>query len=144
VSIHKEIALEDGICAHLAAQGWLYEANAAARYDRASALFPEDLLAWVGATQPDAWAALQKAHGAAAGATLVQRLRAALDKQGTLDVLRQPSPRWQAPGLRHTAPPPASAASESPAPALLSVPDRHAPGKSLSRCRLPGPPPHRA
>ena len=45
MSIHKEIALEDGICAHLAAQGWLYEANAAARYDRASALFPEDLLA---------------------------------------------------------------------------------------------------
>jgi len=88
VSIHKEIALEDGICAHLAAQGWLYEANAAARYDRASALFPEDLLAWVEATQPEAWAALQKAHGAAAGATLVQRLRAALDKQGTLDVLR--------------------------------------------------------
>ena len=85
MSIHKEIALEDGICAHLAAQGWLYEANAAARYDRASALFPEDLLAWVEATQPDAWVALQKAHGTAAGATLAQRLRAALDKQGTGD-----------------------------------------------------------
>ena len=72
MSIHKEIALEDGICAHLAAQGWLYEANVAARYDRASALFPEDLLAWVEATQPEAWAALRKAHGAAAGATLLQ------------------------------------------------------------------------
>ena len=53
MSIHKELALEDGICAHLAAQGWLYEANAAARYDRASALFPDDLLAWVEATQPE-------------------------------------------------------------------------------------------
>lgn len=81
MSIHKEIAFEDGICASLAAQDWLYEANAAARYDRANALFPEDLLAWVEASQPEAWAALQKANGPAAGATLAQRLRAALDNR---------------------------------------------------------------
>jgi type I restriction enzyme R subunit len=86
--IHKEIAFEDGICAHLAAHGWLYDADAAARYDRARALFPEDLVAWVQATQPAAWDALAKSHGPAAGTVLADRLRAALDKQGTLEVLR--------------------------------------------------------
>ena len=54
MSIHKEIAFEDGICTHLAAQGWLYEPDAASRYDRAHALFPEDLIAWAQATQPEA------------------------------------------------------------------------------------------
>ena len=88
MSLHKEIAFEDGICAHLAAQGWLYEADAATRVDRARALFPEDLIAWVRATQPDAWASLEKAQGTAAGTVLADRLRAALDKQGTLEVLR--------------------------------------------------------
>ena len=60
--IHKELAFEEGICAHLAAHGWLYEPGAAARYDRAHALFPEDLLAWVQATQPEAWQSLDKTH----------------------------------------------------------------------------------
>ena len=88
MSLHKEIAFEDGICAHLAAQDWLYEADAATRYDRARALYPEDLIAWVREAQPDAWAALEKSHGVAAGTMLADRLRAALDKQGTLELLR--------------------------------------------------------
>jgi type I restriction enzyme R subunit len=87
--LHREIRLEDAICGHLAARGWLYEADAAARHDRARGLFTEDLVAWVQATQPEAWAALEKTHGAAAATALADRLRAALDKQGTLDVLRQ-------------------------------------------------------
>jgi type I restriction enzyme R subunit len=88
VSIHKELAFEDGICAHLAAHGWLYETGAALRYDRARALFPEDLAAWVQQTQPEAWASLEKTQGPAAAAVLADRLRAALDKQGTLALLR--------------------------------------------------------
>ena len=88
MSLHHEVAFEDGICIHLAAHGWLYEAGAATLYDRAHALFPEDLLAWVQATQPDAWDSLTKANGPAAGTVLADRLRAALDKQGTLEVLR--------------------------------------------------------
>jgi len=73
---------------YLARHGWLYEADAAARYDRARALFPEDLVAWAQATQPGAWDALTKTHGPAAGTVLAERLRMALDKQGTLDDLR--------------------------------------------------------
>ena len=86
--IHKEFAFEDGICAHLAAHGWLYEPAAAARYDRAHALFPEDLTAWLQATQPKAWNSLSKTQGPAVANVLGDRLRAALDRQGTLALLR--------------------------------------------------------
>lgn len=61
MSLHKEISFELEICQHLAAHGWLYAEGDAAGYDRARALFPADLLAWV---------------------------RTQLDQRGTLDVLR--------------------------------------------------------
>lgn len=88
MSLHKEIEFENDICADLAAQGWLYAEGDAAGYDRARALFPADVLAWVQATQPQAWQTLSKNHGAAAEATLLDRLRKQLDDRGTLDVLR--------------------------------------------------------
>ena len=86
--LHKEISFEVEICQHLASHGWLYAEGDAASYDRAWALFPADVVAWVQATQPQAWAALEKNHGAAAGDTLLSRLRDQLDQRGTLDVLR--------------------------------------------------------
>ncbi|XXF77276.1 type I restriction endonuclease [Myxococcaceae bacterium GXIMD 01537] len=88
MSIHKEIRFEAEICAHLAANGWLYAESDAAAYDRARALFPTDVLAWVQATQPQAWETLTKNHGGKAGETLLNRLRDQLDQRGTLDVLR--------------------------------------------------------
>ena len=86
--LHKEIHLEDEICDHLAANGWLYAAGDSAGYDRALALFPSDVLSWIEETQPDAWEALRKSHGARADEAVLGRLRAALDSRGTLDVLR--------------------------------------------------------
>jgi type I restriction enzyme, R subunit len=88
MSLHKEIAFEDDICAHLAASGWHYNSADATSYDRARALFPADILAWVQQTQPQAWEALVKNHGAAAEAQLLDRIRKQLDDRGTLDVLR--------------------------------------------------------
>ena len=88
MSIHKEISFENDICSHLDNHGWIYEHPSADRYDRTRALFPEDIAAWVQASQPDAWDTLIKAHGTAAITMLADRLRAALDKQGTLAVLR--------------------------------------------------------
>ncbi len=88
MSVHKEISFETEICEHLAGHGWLYAEGDAASYDRARALFPADVLAWVQATQPKAWEALTKNHGAQAGDTLLTRLRDQLDQRGTLDVLR--------------------------------------------------------
>jgi len=88
MSLHKEIAFESEICAHLAADGWLHAEGDAAHYDRARALYPPDLLAWVQETQPKAWETLTKQQGSAAEATLLDRVRAQLDQRGTLDVLR--------------------------------------------------------
>ena len=79
MSLHNEIAFETDICNHLAAQGWLYgppgTEGDASGYDTPRALYPADLLAWVQATQPQAWEALAKNHGAAAEAMLLDRLR---------------------------------------------------------------------
>lgn len=88
MSLHKEISFETEICQHLATHGWLYAEGDAAGYDRAQALFPADVLAWVQATQPEAWEILVKNHGNKAGETLLARLRDQLDQRGTLDVLR--------------------------------------------------------
>jgi type I restriction enzyme R subunit len=89
MSLHKEIAFESDICAHLAAQGWLYDHSAdAALYDRKRALFAPDLLAWVQQTQKTSWGNLTKSHGAAASDMLLDRVRKQLDDRGTLDVLR--------------------------------------------------------
>ncbi|HEX8275684.1 MAG TPA: DEAD/DEAH box helicase family protein [Longimicrobiaceae bacterium] len=89
MSIHREIAFESEICAHLAGHGWLYAEGDAAKYDRARALFPEDVLAWVREAYPDAWKTLEKSHGARAGESLLSHVRDQLDKRGTLEVLRQ-------------------------------------------------------
>ncbi|MBK6277565.1 MAG: type I restriction endonuclease subunit R [Gammaproteobacteria bacterium] len=88
MSIHKEIHLEDEICADLAAAGWLYEAGDNARYDRAQALFVDDVVEWIKASQPKAWEAIEKGNGASAAKVVAERLRKALDAQGTLEVLR--------------------------------------------------------
>lgn len=91
-SLHNEIQFELDICNHLAGQGWLYAPPGAEGdakgYDTPRALYPADLIAWVQETQPQAWEALSKTHGAAAPAMLQDRLRKALDDRGTLEVMR--------------------------------------------------------
>ncbi len=88
MDLHKEINFEAEICQDLAANGWLYAEGDGAEYDRARGLFPADVLAWVQETQPQAWEAISKNHGAHAADTLLSRLRDSLDQRGTLDVLR--------------------------------------------------------
>ena len=89
MSTHHEIAFEDDICHHLAAHDWLYDGpQDHQHYHRALALYPADLLAWVQSSQPQAWAALEQRHGAAAADTLLARVRDQIDARGTLDVLR--------------------------------------------------------
>ena len=92
MALHTEVHLERDICTHLGAHGWLYSEPGTdgdgRSYDTPRALYPPDLIAWLQATQPDAWAALSKLHGAATEAVVLERLRKALDDRGTLDVLR--------------------------------------------------------
>ncbi|MGN6828923.1 type I restriction endonuclease subunit R [Paucibacter sp. M5-1] len=91
MALHKEVHFEAEICAHLAANGWLYGEGNAALFDRANGLFMPDLLAWVEATQPDSWQRLAKTHGAALPQVLAERVRKSLNlpDRGTLDVLRR-------------------------------------------------------
>lgn len=88
MSLHREVNLERFICAQMAGQGWLHDEGDAALYDRAWALFAPDVVAWVQASQPKAWEALTRSHGAAAEPMLLDRIRKQLDDRGTLDVLR--------------------------------------------------------
>src|SRR6185295_13938129 len=88
MSLHREIKLEEEICAHLAANGWLHADGDATNYDRARALLALDVLSWVQAAQPKAWESLLKNHGSQAADVLLDRLRAQIDQRGTLDVLR--------------------------------------------------------
>ncbi len=88
MSLHKEISFEDEICAELDAAGWLYDDGSAVCYDRSRALFPEDVMSWLEASQPQVWEALTNAHGSAALDVLCERLRKSINDRGTLDVLR--------------------------------------------------------
>ena len=96
LAIHER-AFEDEICAHLAANGWLYSPSGAG-YDKARALFPEDVFAWLQEAQPEEWARVVKPSMSAtdlakAKAQLLDRLVKVLDLPldaggGTLNVLR--------------------------------------------------------
>ncbi|HNG81432.1 MAG TPA: DEAD/DEAH box helicase family protein, partial [Burkholderiaceae bacterium] len=88
MTLHREVHFESGICTHLGAHGWLYEPGAAAGFDAGLGLYLPDLLAWLEATQPEAFAQLDKTHGPALSARLGERVRRSLGERGTLDVLR--------------------------------------------------------
>ena len=89
MNLHQEHHFEREICEHLAGNGWLYAEGDAAHYDRKTALYLPDLVAWLQATQPDSWDALEKTHGPQATTRLAERIRKNLDERGTLDVLRR-------------------------------------------------------
>jgi type I restriction enzyme R subunit len=88
-SLHKEISLENDICNHLGQHGWHYAADDNKTYDRAKALFPADVIAWLKEAQPDAWQVVEKNNGAAAESVVLEQVRKQLDARGTLDVIRQ-------------------------------------------------------
>ncbi|SIR62219.1 type I restriction endonuclease [Bosea sp. TND4EK4] len=88
MTLHREISFEDEICAHLAAHAWLYEPSSTTAYDRGRALLPTDLVAWLQQTQPKAWDALNRSHGAGAEAALLDRVRKQIDDRGALEVIR--------------------------------------------------------
>ncbi|RME58605.1 type I restriction endonuclease subunit R, partial [Candidatus Parcubacteria bacterium] len=86
--VHHEVNLEAHIVEQLTKQGW--QEGEAAKYDRASALYPEDVIGWVKASQPEAWEKLERSHGADAGNVFIKRLVKKLQARdgGTLKALR--------------------------------------------------------
>ncbi|MFM0069558.1 type I restriction endonuclease [Paraburkholderia sediminicola] len=87
-AIHTEEQFEDEVCAVLKANGWLYEGPLPYQkgfaydkgYDRRTALYPEDAIAWVKETQPDAWEKFAKNHTKHPEAVFIQRLAEELDR----------------------------------------------------------------
>ncbi|MDX9844544.1 MAG: type I restriction endonuclease [Aquabacterium sp.] len=69
-AIHQEVVFEDEICKHLSTHGWTFDGPLPykkghaydACYDRRLALVPEDAIAWVKKTQPEAWAKFTAHH----------------------------------------------------------------------------------
>ncbi len=85
--VHHECELERHIVRQLAAAGWRVGDPAA--YDRARALYPEDVVGWVQDSQPEAWKKLERLNGAATEAALLDRLTKTLESAGTVNVLRR-------------------------------------------------------
>lgn len=84
---HRERHFEAYIVAQLEKQGW--RVGDTTRYDTERALYPDDLVAWLEATQPDTWARLCKDHAADPRGALMGRLAKVLDRDGTVQALRR-------------------------------------------------------
>ena len=87
MNIYTEKTFEAVIESQLAAHG--YEIGDPFAFDAALGLFPASIFRFIQATQPDRWAALQKAYGPKAEARILDRIKESKAKDGTLHLLRQ-------------------------------------------------------
>lgn len=95
---HNEVEFEKELCDYLATRGWLSSTNDVG-YDKARALFPEDIFGWLEGTQADELAKAVKPNDSAAlqakaREQLLDRLVKVLDlplssQGGTLRALRK-------------------------------------------------------
>jgi len=83
---HQEKHFENYIVSKLQEQGWVV--GDTKHYDIAHALYPEDLVAWLKATQKAKWEKLEALNGAKATDVLMDRLEKALEEKGTIHTLR--------------------------------------------------------
>ncbi len=98
MAIHNESEFERELCASLKQNGWLHSSNSTG-YDKNLALFPEDVIAWLEATQLSEYQKIVKPSDTpekqeSSKVALLRRLAAALDLPldnggGTLNVLRR-------------------------------------------------------
>ena len=86
-SAHQEKHFESYVITKLAEQGW--KVGTTEHYDTERALYPDDLIAWLEATQADKWGKLQKDNKERARDVLMDRLAKALETHGTAQLLRQ-------------------------------------------------------
>jgi type I restriction enzyme R subunit len=84
--VHTEKFFEDDIVAYLTGHRWL--AGEPGGYDAANALYPEDALWWVQYAYPREWEKFTLQNPRDPQSAFLDRLTRALDKQGTLAVLR--------------------------------------------------------
>ncbi len=75
--IHHECELERHIVEQLQASGWRVGNPSA--YDKARALYPEDVVSWLKSSQEAAWKKLENLNGASVEKTLLDRLMKVLE-----------------------------------------------------------------
>jgi type I restriction enzyme, R subunit len=85
--VHKELHFEDQIEQHLLENGGYLPASPE-HFDRAHALFHNDVLAFLKATQPKQWQQLERLHGKSTSDVIISDLLKGLDIQGSLATLR--------------------------------------------------------
>jgi type I restriction enzyme, R subunit len=87
--VEHEAAFERSIEAHLLASGW--NGAEAAGYDRLLGLHPDELIAFITASQPKGWGKYVTHRGGEpiARQKLLERVASELTKRGTVDVLRR-------------------------------------------------------
>ena len=83
---HQEKHFEAYVVSKLKAQGW--KVGDTLKYDTERALYADDLISWLEATQPEKWTKLQKDNGERALDVLMDRLAKALEQHGTMHVIR--------------------------------------------------------
>ncbi len=84
---HQEKHFEAYIVKQLQKQGW--HVGDTSHYDTERALYPDDLVAWLDATQKDKWAKLCKDYSTDPRGALMDRLAKTLEADGTVQALRR-------------------------------------------------------
>src|SRR6056297_343022 len=83
---YDEAAFEDEIAAALLKRG--YTRVPSDSFDAERGIFPDQVISFVQETQPEAWEQLETAHKGSARERFLQELTSALERQGTLELLR--------------------------------------------------------
>ncbi len=84
---HREKHFEAYIVGKLRAQGW--KVGDSQHYDTERALYPDDLVAWLEATQPAKWTKLRKDNADDPRGALMDRVAKVLTTDGTVQALRR-------------------------------------------------------
>ena len=87
IPVHKEISFEDQIEQHLCEKGG-YRSGNPEHFDRARALVPDEVVAFLKATQLKQWQQLERLHGANTSSIILNDLLKGMDIQGSLATLR--------------------------------------------------------
>ncbi len=83
---HKEIVFETEIVQHLTSHDWIEGKSEG--YDKALALYPEDVVSYIKTTQPEAYEKFAKRYATDTDKHLIKEVANNLDKQGALYYLR--------------------------------------------------------
>ena len=76
MAAHHEVHLESYVIKRLVENGWVEGDNS--HYDSVRALFSEDVVSWIKASQPQTWDKLKRLNGDDAEKALLDRLGKAL------------------------------------------------------------------